>query len=158
MGVGWESARNKSWGFREDHCFILLFVFFRWASFDEMVSAWPCPCLSPRGHVRLAFSAWPCPRLSPRGLVCVALSLSLSAWPCPRGLVLVSVRVALSMWPSPRGLVLEVQHETTGTKMAVQWWDVACRYGCECSHSSCPFQHSSEAAELKVVGKIWRPA
>jgi len=53
---------------------------------------------------------------------------------------------------------IEVQHETTGTKMVVQWWDVACRYGCKCSHAYCPFQHSSEAAELKVVGKIWRPA
>ena len=52
----------------------------------------------------------------------------------------------------------EVQHETTGTKMVVQWWDVACRYGCKCTNDSCPFQHSSEAAELQVVGELWRPA
>ena len=51
-----------------------------------------------------------------------------------------------------------VQHETTGTKLVVQWWDAACCYGCGCTNGSCSFQHSSEAAEWQVVGELWRPA
>ena len=51
-----------------------------------------------------------------------------------------------------------LEHETIATKMVVQWWDVACHYGSECKKgsSSCPFDHSSEAAEWKVVGEYWR--